>query len=444
LRSALVISKQHRVILTLFFTAILLARCANPVPPLGGDKDTLKPKLVRITNTIKANKRIIQIEFNENIQTKNSLVVSPITKETSQQTTATTNKRKIQITTPITTNTLYLNGYLSDLNENNPVNEPTLLLSNDTGELVVSTPLKDNKIKKHVFIKDINRYQLEPEHTDTSLIYLPTTTDNVNYHFHGLTDSLHLVYVVYEDNDYYISKEENANCSYLFNSYKDTFKVESTFKKKNYKSAFNYKDSLFIITEPTIDIHWFNNNVVHYFYRDTLIVLKANIDKIKEVLFIDSFTYTKKLSNKFIDNREYFTVQNKTDTISVKPFQPFFTDTSTPIKTISNHKNPAIKVGVIHLSNPNKSPINLTFQLGASIIFIQIEGNSERSFFLTEGLYNYRCWLSKPHSQITVSPELIDYTKQIPLNNPDYVMTPIKPFTVSFSLENMLILPVFD
>lgn len=444
MRPALIISKQYRVVLTLFFTIILFARCANPVPPLGGDKDTLRPVLVRITTTIKENRRSVRLEFSENIQTKNSLVVSPIAKETQQQTTATTNRRKIHITTPITTNTLYLNGYLSDLNENNPVNEPTLLLSNDTGELVVSTPLKDNKIKKHVFIKDINRYKLEPEQTETSLIYLPTTTDNVNYHFHGLTDSLHLVYVVYEDNDYYISKEENASCSYLINSNKDTFKVTGTTKKKNYKSAFNYKDSLFIITEPTIDINWFNNDIVHYFYRDTLIVLKENIEKIKGVLFIDSFTNTKKLSSTFIDDRQYFTVLNNKDTISVKPFQPIFTHTNTLTKTISNRKNPTNKVGVIHLSNPNQSPINLTFQMGASVIFIQIEGKSDRSFFLTEGLYNYRCWLSRPNSQITVSPELIDYTRQIPLNDPDYVITPIKPFTVSFTLENMLILPVLD
>jgi hypothetical protein len=122
---------------------ITCAYCANPVPPMGGDKDTLKPTLISVSNRPKENQQIIRLEFSENIQTKNALVVSPIINSSKEQTTTTIERQKIQISTPKITSALYLSGFVFDLNENNAIDQPTVLLKNDTGELIISTSLDD-------------------------------------------------------------------------------------------------------------------------------------------------------------------------------------------------------------------------------------------------------------------------------------------------------------
>ena len=291
---------------------------------MGGDKDTLKPTLISVTNRPKENQQIIRLEFSENIQTKNALVVSPIVNSSKDQTTSTIERRKIQISTPKITSAIYLNNFVFDLNENNAIDQPAVLLKNDTGELIISTSLDDAnslpgsndkaKTKKRVFIRDANRYQLQEKQTDSSPIYLPFTTDNITYHFHGLTDSLHLVYVVYEDNDYVISDYEKATCFYLTNNYRDTFKSTNAYKTKSYKSAFNYHDSIYIITEPTIDIDWFNKDIVHQFNKDTLIVLNKHIKQIKNALMLDSFTTIKKLNYSIGNQFNSYTINNSFDT----------------------------------------------------------------------------------------------------------------------------------
>jgi len=73
---------------------ITCAYCANPVPPMGGDKDTLKPTLISVSNKPKENQQIIRLEFSENIQTKNALVVSPIINSSKEQTTTTIERQK--------------------------------------------------------------------------------------------------------------------------------------------------------------------------------------------------------------------------------------------------------------------------------------------------------------------------------------------------------------
>lgn len=126
----------------------LLFPLRQPCTPLGGDKDTAQPILINVSNKVENNLQQIKIEFSENIQTKNALIVSPILKESLAKTITATYPRYIKISTPQTTNTIYLNGFVYDLNENNPINHPTFLLKDDTGELVIALPLEDVKIKK--------------------------------------------------------------------------------------------------------------------------------------------------------------------------------------------------------------------------------------------------------------------------------------------------------
>ena len=429
------------------------AYCANPVPPLGGDKDTLKPTLISVTNRPKENQQIIRLEFGENIQTKNALVVSPIVNSSKDQTTSTIERRKIQISTPKITSAIYLNGFVFDLNENNAIDQPTVLLKNDTGELIISTSLDDAnslpgsndkaKTKKRVFIRDANRYQLQEKQTDSSPIYLPFTTDNITYHFHGLTDSLHVVYVVYEDNDYVISDYEKATCFYLTNNYRDTFKSTNAYKTKSYKSAFNYHDSIYIITEPTIDIDWFNKDIVHQFNKDTLIVLNKHIKQIKNALMLDSFTTIKKLNYSIGNQINSYTINNSSDTIPVKLFYhyPLTINSESDTANYPGIIKPRSKAGRINITNPNTFTIHITINIGSSRLYIPITAHQAENFYLPEGAYGYTCWIPGDSSIKSLSPRTIDYQNQIPLLDTEYIYKPLKQIVVSSKLENTLILP---
>ena len=429
------------------------AYCANPIPPLGGDKDTLKPTLISVTNRPKENQQNIRLEFSENIQTKNALVVSPIVNSSKEQTTTTIERQKIQISTPKITSAIYLNGFVFDLNENNAIDQPTVLLKNDTGELIISTSLDDAnslpgsndkaKTKKRVFIRDANRYQLQEKQTDSSPIYLPFTSDNITYHFHGLTDSLHVVYVVYEDNDYIISDYEKATCFYLTNNYRDTFKSTNAYKTKSYKSAFNYHDSIYIITEPTIDIDWFNKNIVHQFNKDTLIVLNKHIKQIKNALMLDSFTTIKKLNYSIGNQINSYTINNSSDTIPVKLFYhyPLTINSESDTANYPGIIKPRSKAGRINITNPNTFPIHITINIGSSRLYIPITAHQAENFYLPEGAYGYTCWIPGDSSIKSLSPRTIDYQNQIPLLDTEYIYKPLKQIVVSSKLENTLILP---
>ena len=420
---------------------------------MGGDKDTLKPTLISVTNRPKENQQIIRLEFSENIQTKNALVVSPIVNSSKDQTTSTIERRKIQISTPKITSAIYLNNFVFDLNENNAIDQPTVLLKNDTGELIISTSLDDAnslpgsndkaKTKKRVFIRDANRYQLQEKQTDSSPIYLPFTTDNITYHFHGLTDSLHVVYVVYEDNDYVISDYEKATCFYLTNNYRDTFKSTNAHKTKSYKSAFNYHDSIYIITEPTIDIDWFNKDIVHQFNKDTLIVLNKHIKQIKNALMLDGFTTIKKLNYSIGNQINSYTINNSSDTIPVKLFYhyPLIINSESDTANYPGIIKPRSKAGRINITNPNTFTIQITITVGSSRLYISIAANQAENFYLPEGAYNYTCWIPGASSIKLLSPRTIDYQNQIPLLDTDYIYKPLKQIVVSSKLENTLILP---
>ena len=67
------------------FVIILFAHCANPVGPTGGDKDIVPPKIQKVKTLELKDEKSITIIFDENINTKGSIALSPITnKKTSK------------------------------------------------------------------------------------------------------------------------------------------------------------------------------------------------------------------------------------------------------------------------------------------------------------------------------------------------------------------------
>ena len=427
-------SFKIRTLIFGLFYIILIIGCANPVPPLGGEKDTTKPTILSILNTPKKTRQIIEISFNENVQTKNTLITSPITNNSN--TTTVTKNKKITIITDQHTNTIYLNQFVTDLNENNPINQPVLILNQDSGEILIQTPIEDIKRKKHLFVRDINRYTYPNQPLFNDRIYIPTTQDNQTYHFYGLTDSLHLLYVIYDDLDYSINDDELANCILIKNNLKDTLSVNCLTKKRKYKGAFNYRDSLYLITEPIIDKNWFDEDLVHIYYNDSLFITKQNIAIISKKLDIDSFIDIGKIEYPKICNRYYFTKNKTLDTIEVlSPVQYFNTGlTPSRIRKKSN-------TGLLSILNPNPFTIYSTIYIGNSRILIQLKPKSKDSIYLPEGNYKFLCWIQNPQSKDELQPSFINYTQQTPLNESDLIYKPKNGVSLSNKLDNTLILP---
>ena len=100
-----------------------LQYCANPVPPAGGDKDTTAPVLVSIQSTTKATETTLSLEFDENVTTVGNLVYSPRGRQSSSpnSTSVKVQRKSVDIRVPQSTNCVYLDNWIVDLNEKNPI-----------------------------------------------------------------------------------------------------------------------------------------------------------------------------------------------------------------------------------------------------------------------------------------------------------------------------------
>jgi len=114
---------ETRIALSIALLVLIMSFCANPVPPSGGDKDTTSPVLISVESTIKNGENRITLLFNENITTSGSLVYSPKNTGVANPTTNSikTQRSNLIITVPSTTNCLYLDHWVFDLNEKNPL-----------------------------------------------------------------------------------------------------------------------------------------------------------------------------------------------------------------------------------------------------------------------------------------------------------------------------------
>ncbi len=188
---------------------------------------------------------------------------------------------------------------------------------------------------------------------------------------------------------------------------------------------------------------YFNAGIINYFNKDTAVVSNEYVSLLREALSIDSFSSIKKINRIYNDKNNYYTIINSVDTIRVKPFRqyPLINDNKKTNNNPSYSTQPLVKTGRINTINPNTFTINITINIGSSRLFLSLKANSTESFYLPEGEYNYICWIPNSHSTFSLSPREIDYQKQIPVTDPEYIYKPIKPFIVSLKLENILILP---
>lgn len=109
--------------------AVFLYRCANPVMPQGGPKDTEPPKLIKATppnQSIHFNAKKIQLEFDEFIVLKEIgkkfLMSPPLLEKPEFKVKRRTLEIELKDTLrPNTTYSLYFADAITDLNENNPI-----------------------------------------------------------------------------------------------------------------------------------------------------------------------------------------------------------------------------------------------------------------------------------------------------------------------------------
>ncbi len=125
--------KLKNIAPTLLFGTIIFVQfhCANPVSPTGGPKDQEPPK-IKNSKIIETNgKKKIIITFDENIQFKNSIELSPYRKN--EKANVINSRNTLEILLDSNTNSINFNDAIKDLNEGNQGNYPYVIIGKDSG-----------------------------------------------------------------------------------------------------------------------------------------------------------------------------------------------------------------------------------------------------------------------------------------------------------------------
>ncbi|MCK9291801.1 MAG: Ig-like domain-containing protein [Bacteroidales bacterium] len=137
--------KLHNIILLVF--GLLLSRCANPVMPLGGEKDITPPRVVNSmpeNYAVNFNEKSITITFDEYIKldkiSQQALISPPLSENPEYR----IKGRNLQIIFPEklrenTTYSLFFGNAIVDMNENNPLESYRFIFS--TGPVLDSMSL---------------------------------------------------------------------------------------------------------------------------------------------------------------------------------------------------------------------------------------------------------------------------------------------------------------
>lgn len=222
----------------LFITALFI-RCANPVGPTGGDKDEKSPVIQKVKIESKNQEKNITIIFDENINTKGEITISPY----SQKKNIPLDKYRniLNFTVPNNTNSISLNDVITDVNENNPGKYPFIIIGKDSFNFIVkyqSTNSTKDKVKGY--------FQID------SLYYPGDNSEKGLIKFGGLKNINNTVTLFNDinnnnkydlDEEYYI--QEVASQQYYRDSLKDTLSVNTyPSVKKEIKRSLIKQDSL--------------------------------------------------------------------------------------------------------------------------------------------------------------------------------------------------------
>lgn len=329
----------------LFISGAILFSCANPVSPTGGAKDEVPPALIQtepsqLAKNTKPKK--ITFTFNENIQLKNAeenITISP--KYSGKPKISHTNKTISIELDPAklaanTTYTITLNQTVSDLNEGNLGNYPTLHFS--TGNEVDTFFTKGST----TFIKDVKTKKLK-------VIALPK--ENQLTRFNASLNNDHYTINGLKNEEYYILawNDLNGNDS------------ADTYEEKGLSLRFIGDSSLIYIydyTRPKLNIR--KNNLGEYYLSGLLPYHKqaslntiTNVHEYRDTLIIDSTQLIRILDN--IRTANYI-IPEKYENTAFKPryfmHQPNYNrDSSLSICINANYNLKSEPVLIKHISD---------------------------------------------------------------------------------------------
>ncbi|MEY4315076.1 MAG: hypothetical protein RI977_453, partial [Bacteroidota bacterium] len=355
--------------------------CANPVPPSGGDKDTSAPVLKSIGSIIKDGQHKVTLEFDENITTKGTILYSPIAPKKTGVTenTVSVKRNVLEMTIPERTSCVYLDNWVLDLNEKNPLRGNALLFSGDSGEVHIK--VKSTSSKFGVFIQK------------DSLQYVPQNKGNLQYHFQGLPNGIHETYVIDNDNNQHIDKNESYNVFYSVNRAKDTFFVQLYPPKKIYKAAYLLKNTnQYCIVGCALYHDWMKQSNSILMSADTLFIPSSLTAAIQEQLQLDSFISTSKKINP-----------------NTNPIYGI-------LDTITNPTDVNVMIRI------HNKQINYIYSIGA---------NQSLEVILSEGNYDWTAWINdEQSSNLLLNIEGYDFGLSKPLDNPESFFVTQKPWII--------------
>ena len=182
---------------------LILASCASPQSPTGGEKDINSPTLYLDSSVFKSNSnpKVLNFTFNENVTiNKNRIEINPKI-EPEPKYNIKNKSFSIELPVQLKQNTTYsirLNDAVKDVNEGNIGQYPTLLFS--TGNKIDSNFLKLNIFGKPkdkelsiIVIKDSIKYLYKTKETEISLLASPeasSITCFIDQNNNGLFDPL--------------------------------------------------------------------------------------------------------------------------------------------------------------------------------------------------------------------------------------------------------------
>lgn len=157
-------------------SVLLLPRCANIVPPSGGPKDTTAPKLVSASpsdSTLHFKSKKVVLTFDEYVELDNifdKLIVSPTLKRTP---TVTAKLHTVTMTikdtlAPNTTYTFNFSDAIKDINERNPIQEYSYVVS--TGDYLDSLQVRGYIINAETGKPDSNVSVMIYRHNEDSVV----------------------------------------------------------------------------------------------------------------------------------------------------------------------------------------------------------------------------------------------------------------------------------
>lgn len=444
-----------RTLLCFFGLLILFNHCASPVAPTGGNKDTAQPQILKIVYTQSKAENTVTIFFNENIHAKGQVIVSPklngkaILNQDTNAIVQKINKNTITLKLPKHTATIYLSNNIADLNENNKYLGPSVLLTNDTGEIwLQNNTLLEPKDKltawineqfSGYFIKDSNFYYQ----------YLSENLEQSKIHFAGLNNNLHGVSIVLNDNNNLnIDKHESYNYFLANTSNIDTINVRLYPPHYCYKNALLTYDTIPFVTTAPCYSEWIINNRILNIIGDTILFNHTDENVVKQQLGIDSFIQTKIKLNKNKPQTSYYYVDKIKDTfclidkLELFKFQEHRSVQKSNLLPDSLIKK-SIQIFKGTINNPTDSVITIRLQ-GKNIDYIDVLGPGQsKSYYLPEDIYKILTWINQTtvNKSYNIMPNGFDFFNYNPLFIQESFCQPLKPYVINKQLENTLILP---